>query len=103
MLLDQAQVGRVISMLAAKDEQGRIKWAGQKYGTMAVLTGFEPHAAVILHMCAQASPGIPVLNPIVSWPDGKMMQYLEDNRLPGGTVRSRTASSDARQACALRA
>src|SRR5512147_220081 len=56
------QIYRWNLALRGQDPRGIIRWAVQQAkGRAIVSTNFRPYEAVILHLCVQAQPDIPVL------------------------------------------
>lgn len=56
------QISKANSELRSKSPLEIVKWAiAQAKGRAIVSTNFRPYEAVILHLCAQAQPDIPVL------------------------------------------
>src|SRR5690242_9144331 len=56
------QIARANTDLRQKPALEIIRWAlAQAHGRAVVSTNFRPYEAVVLHLCAQAQPDIPVL------------------------------------------
>jgi len=60
--MDSSQIAKANAVLRGKPALDVVKWAmAQSKGRAVVSTNFRPYEAVVLHLCVQAQPDIPVL------------------------------------------